>query len=127
MAINTPKTVAFTGGKIIETPTSTGTATDITTLAGTLTGQIESVHNNVFTLAPSAADQTIYLGNITTAKLLVLNPDNSMQVKFNGSSTAITLNAGPSVFFATISGVVATNPSATATVQCELYASTDVG
>jgi hypothetical protein len=126
MAINVPKTVAFTGGKIIETPNATGVADDITTLTGSLTDQAESTHTQ-FSLAPSVTDEIVNLGNMAVATLVMLNPDGAMSIKINGSSDEITLSAGPSTWFATISGLTASNPSGSATVKCELYVSSDVG
>jgi len=126
MATFTPMTVSFTGGKIIETPDVTGVQKEIMSLVGSLTAQIETTGRSVFTLPPSTTDETIYIGNIATAKLLVLNPDNEIQVKFNGSATAISLEGGPSVMFGTFSGLVVTNPSPTLTVNCEMYACSNV-
>ena len=127
MPASVPKKVDFTGGKILETPDSTGVAKEITTLAGTLSSQIECIHFSA-RINPSVVDEEIHLGNITTSKFLVLNPTGPVNVKFNGTTNQpIPLTAGPTILTATISGVFLTNPSVSTAVDVEIYASTDVG
>lgn len=122
-----PKTVSFTGGKVIETPTSTGVPKEITTLAGTLADQIECVSFSA-RINPNTNDEEINLGNITTAKFVVLVPTGPLFIKLNGSGNQpLPLAAGPTVWTGTISGIFATNTSTTTAVDLEVYASTDVG
>lgn len=122
-----PKKVQFTGGKIIETPDSTGVAKEVTTLAGTLTSQIECVHFSA-RINPSVVNEQINLGNISTAKLLVLVPSAEVYIRFNSvSGQPIPLAAGPTLLTGTISGVFATNASSSTAVDIEVYASSDVG
>lgn len=125
--MSVPKKVDFTAGKIIETPTSTGVANEITTLAGTLANQIECTHFSA-RINPSVVDEEINLANITTSKFVVLVPNNALSVRFNSIlAPPILLGAGPTVMFATISGLFATNPSSVTAVDLEVYASSDVG
>lgn len=125
--MSVPKKVDFTAGKIIETPTSTGVANEITTLAGTLASQIECTHFSA-RINPSVVDEQVHLANITTSKLVVLVPSSALSVRLNSIvAPPVLLGVGPTVLFATISGLFVTNPSSITAVDLEVYASSDVG
>jgi hypothetical protein len=54
----------------------------------------ESVHYPRYEIAKGTTDESISLGPLTTASVLVISSDYQITYKLNGSSDSITLNAG---------------------------------
>lgn len=116
--------VEFIAGKLNETPTGGATVTIIDAITDAIVNAQEASGAMKFNLAANATDVTLSMGNVATAKMIVLLTDGAVNVKFNGSPVAIPLNKS-AVMFATISGILASNPSASEVRAITLYAATD--
>jgi hypothetical protein len=59
----------------------------------------ESAHYPRYEIAADTTDESIGLGPITTASVFLISADYEITYKLNGSSDAITLNAGGTHLF----------------------------
>lgn len=120
----TTRKVDFTAGKIVETPTGAAAVTVIDAIADSLLNSAETSGPMRFNLQANASDVVLNMGNVATAKMLFMQTDGAINVKLNGSATALALNK-TLLFFGTISGILASNPSASEVRAITLYAATD--
>jgi len=116
--------VDFVAGKLNETPTGGATVTIIDNIADTLMNAAEASGAMKFNLPANAVDVPLNMGNVNTAKVIVLLTDGAINVKFNGSPVSIPVS-NTVVMFATISGILASNPSSSEVRGITLYAATD--
>lgn len=116
------KKVEFTGGKINETPLN-GVLDTITTVADSIATAKETVHGQ-FKVNPSTTDLVVAMGNITTAKAMVIAVDGPITVKLNGGSNAIPVNKTV-VWFGSITGLTLSNASLTDVRTVEVYFASD--
>ena len=116
------KKVEFTGGKLIETP-SGGVAGVITTIADTLATAKECVHGQ-FKVNPTTVDLVVAMGNIATAKVMIIATDGPILVKLNGSDDEISVDKTV-VWFGEITGLELSNESTTDVRTVEVYFATD--
>lgn len=121
----TPTTVALSGAKITETAPN-GVITlpsGLNALADMLSLSTKQ-DNSVTDLAPLATDIVLSMGNITTAKVVILDADGPITVKVSGSTVAVGVTT--LILFGTnITSITATNPSATTSVQVRKYLASD--
>lgn len=120
----TTKKVDFIGGKINETPSGGAAVTVLDSIADSLANAAESSGPMRFNLAASATDVALSLGNVATAKVVVLLTDGAVSVKLNGSADALAVNKS-FILFGTISGITASNPSSSEARGITLYCATD--
>ena len=121
MAIDLKK-VDFFGGQIIETVTGQSPVVIIKTIAASLLDATESAGPLNFNVAPSATNIPIQLGNITTAKALVMQADGDLNVSINGATPFTTRTLV--LFNCSVSGINVSNPSVTSIVGVTAYAAT---
>lgn len=116
------KKVEFAGGKLIETPLA-GVAATITTIADLIATAKETAHGQL-KVSPSTTDLVIAMGNITSAKVMIIATDKEISVKLNGGATAVVVDKTV-VWFGTITGLLVTNASSTEVATVEVYFATD--
>lgn len=115
--------VNFQNGKIIETPTGGAPVTIVDAIADSLATATETSGAMRFNLAASATDVALSLGNIVTANCVVLLTDGTVNVKLNGDTVAKSVNK-TMVWFGTLSGILASNPSSSEARAITLYCAT---
>lgn len=118
--------IEFKSGKVYETPAATGVAevaNGFDSIAATIASAKEK-DNNVINLAPSATDVVISMSNITSAELCILLSDGPISIKVNGSVVALDVNPLFVISGSNVTGITASNPSATEARQVHKYLAT---
>jgi|GEM_PF-4603844 len=115
--------VEFIAGKLNETPTGGATVTILNAITDALANATEASGAMKFNLAASAVDIPLSMGNVGVANALFLLTDGAVNVKLNGDTINKQVNK-TLVWFGTISGIVASNPSSSEVRAITLYAAT---
>lgn len=119
--------IELKGTKIVETPAATGVAVNANGLDAILAtfNNSKEQDNNIFNLDPSASNVAVSMGNITNAKVMVLIPDGTITIRLNGGVTDVEVSQALILFGTDITGVTASNPSATEVRSVRKYFATD--